>query len=84
MRVRALVSFAARIDGDVRAVQAGTLIDMPEGCDWLTAGLVTVATLTAAPALTEAVELATAEPDAEVATLRAVKVRPARRKAGTA
>ncbi len=40
MRVRALASFVARIDGQSVSVRAGQLIDLPAGADWLRAGLV--------------------------------------------
>lgn len=71
MRVLALVSFVARVNGDTLSVQAGALVELPAGADWLAAGLATPAPET---------ELATAEPDAE----RAVAVRPRRRKAADA
>jgi hypothetical protein len=69
--VQALVPFVARINGDTLPVQAGELIDMPPGVDWLSAGLVALA-----PA--SEIELATAEPVVE----HAVMARPRRRKAG--
>lgn len=40
MMVRALVSFVARIDGNTLNIQAGQLVDLPAGADWLAAGLV--------------------------------------------
>lgn len=40
MMVRALVPFAARIDGNMLNFQAGQLIELPAGVDWLAAGLV--------------------------------------------
>ena len=40
MKARALVSFVARIGSDTLTVQAGQLVDLPAGVDWLAAGLV--------------------------------------------
>lgn len=40
MMVRALVPFAARINGNMLNFQAGQLIELPAGVDWLAAGLV--------------------------------------------
>lgn len=40
MMVRALVPFAARINGNMLNFQAGQLLELPAGVDWLAAGLV--------------------------------------------
>lgn len=40
MMVQALVPFAARINGNMLSVQAGQLLELPAGVDWLAAGLV--------------------------------------------
>lgn len=71
MKVQAVVSFAGLVRGVAIAVQAGQVIDLPEGVDWLTAGLVAPA-----PAPMSEVELAVAQRDAE----RAVRPRPQPRK----
>lgn len=54
MKARALVSFVARIGSDTLTVQAGQLVDLPAGVDWLAAGLV-------APVPGEEVETAVAD-----------------------
>lgn len=40
MRVVALTSFAARVDGDSRTIRRGVELDLPDGVDWLETGLV--------------------------------------------
>lgn len=42
MRVRALVSFAGSVNGCSYAANRGEIVEMPEGADWLRAGLVQV------------------------------------------
>jgi len=54
MIVRALVPFAARINGNMLNFQAGQLLELPAGVDWLAAGLV-------APVPGEEVETAVAD-----------------------
>lgn len=39
MQVQAMVSFAAMVNGQSIAVRAGEVVEMPEGADWLRAGL---------------------------------------------
>jgi hypothetical protein len=43
MRVRALTSFVGRVDGRKYIVKAGDVLTLPEGADWLRAGLVEAA-----------------------------------------
>lgn len=40
MKVKALVSFVARVDGQTFRASAGDLLEMPQGVDWDSAGLV--------------------------------------------
>ena len=40
MKVRALVSFAGRVGLNSVAIARGAEFDLPDGVDWLTAGLV--------------------------------------------
>lgn len=39
MLVQAMVSFGAMINGEMVAVQAGEVLALPAGADWVTAGL---------------------------------------------
>jgi hypothetical protein len=43
MRVLALVSFVGMVNGQLLSVKKGAEIEMPDGVDWLTAGMVTPA-----------------------------------------
>lgn len=47
MQVQAIVGFGAMVKGQLVSVQAGEVVEMPEGADWLQAGL--VALLEASP-----------------------------------
>ena len=49
MRVVALTSFVARVAGDSRTVARGAEFDLPEGVDWLRAGLVAPVGSTSSP-----------------------------------
>lgn len=40
MKVRALAPFAALVNGEMRSYGRGAEFDLPDGTDWLTAGLV--------------------------------------------
>lgn len=40
MKVKAIVSFSARVDGRSYSPAEGDVLDMPDGADWLTAGFV--------------------------------------------
>ncbi len=40
MLVQAMVSFGAIVNGQMVAVQAGELLTLPDGADWVKAGLV--------------------------------------------
>jgi hypothetical protein len=40
MRVKAVISFVSRIEGQSYRVEEGQEVDMPDGADWMTAGLV--------------------------------------------
>lgn len=65
MRVKARVSFTGKIGDSFVAVRAGQELDLPDGCDWLTAGLV----VEVAPApIVETAELS--PPNVEYATTR--------------
>lgn len=41
MQVKARISFVSTIDGKKYRVQAGDELELPDGADWLRAGLVT-------------------------------------------
>lgn len=62
MMVQALVSFVARINGNAMTIPAGQVIAMPDGADWLAAGLV-------APVPEPEIETAVLAPDVETATV---------------
>lgn len=62
IRVRALVSFAGVVDGQSRAVAVGEEFDLPDGLDWLQAGLVV-------PVLPPGPETASIEPRTEAAVM---------------
>lgn len=49
MRVVALTSFVARVAGDSRTVARGAEFDLPDGVDWLRAGLVAPVGSTSSP-----------------------------------
>lgn len=81
MRVRALVSFTAVVNRQTISVQARQEFEMPDGADWVQAGLV-VALAPAAPAVVEGgpvVEAAEAPPVGETA----VTLPPGKRSRGT-
>ncbi len=61
MQVLALKSFVSVIDGQVLMARAGQMLEMPEGADWVQAGLVTLA---------QEVETATLTLNAETADVR--------------
>lgn len=61
MQVQALVSFAAMVGGQSVAVRSGDVVEMPDGADWVLAGLAT-------PLLEN--ETAVAEPGGELADVR--------------
>lgn len=63
MQVFALRSFVAIVNGQAVTVRADEVVDMPDGADWVRAGLVTLVA-------SVEVETATAEPDGERADVR--------------
>lgn len=67
-----LVSFVAVVGGQSIAVRAGDVVEMPEGADWVRAGLATLVEVAGA-------ESAVVEPDGEAAD-----VRPRRKRANHA
>lgn len=63
MQVLAIVPFAAMVNGQSVVARAGDIVEMPDGADWVRAGLATVVEVVE-------VESATAEPDGERADVR--------------
>lgn len=63
MQVLAIVPFVAMVGGQSVIARAGEIVEMPEGADWVRAGLAT-------PVEVIEVETATAEPDGERADVR--------------
>jgi hypothetical protein len=63
MQVLAVVSFVAMVSGQSVAVRAGDVVEMPDGADWLRAGLAT-------PVEVAEIESATVEPVGERADVR--------------
>lgn len=49
MRVRALVSFAGKVGVNTLSIARGAEFDLPEGVDWLQAGLVALVATGPAP-----------------------------------
>lgn len=68
MRVKARVSFTGKIGDGFVAVRAGQELDLPDGCDWLTAGL--VVEVAPAPDAVVVEEAIIAPPNVEYATTR--------------
>ena len=68
MKVKALKGFAGRLDGVSYTVSEGDIIDLPEGADWLRAGLVELFTDGPEAAAMAPAETATRRPRARKRT----------------
>lgn len=65
MRVRALVSFASPVNGEMQTWPIGREGELPPGVDWLRVGFVAAVESAPAPAVDEAPEELAPEEDAD-------------------